>query len=325
MSLKVAQQTPTVTPWTVVGAGTSSFKLSLTASSKVNESLLIPCDGLASVIISTTKTGTVSSGVLTLEASDDYAATWVTAVGLQLIGTGNQTQISTISFTTNTVVLIPVAGYTHIRARLTTIQGGVGSTLVKGRASFSPFNYVTNQMNGIQELMTTTGNPGNDGQGASAMVGANGSPFNLSVANFLIAGAAAAAGGNWQAQRTPAVFKSAQVLASASGNSAVWTPTAGKKFRLMKFQITGTNLAATAATVITLNFQDATTDIGISYDVLLPAVANVVSGTTTISAWVDLGNGRISALADNVLNINISSAPAGAQGSYRIVAIGTEE
>ena len=131
-------------------------------------------------------------------------------------------------------------------------------------------------------------------------------------------------------QRTPAVFKTASVPATASGNTAVWTPAAGKKFRLMKFQISGTNLAATAVTTITISFVDGATGIAIgTYDVLLPAVATstaiLVGGSVRISEVYDLGNGYLSLAANNVLSANVSATVAGATGSFRYNVIGTEE
>ena len=131
-------------------------------------------------------------------------------------------------------------------------------------------------------------------------------------------------------QRTPATFHTATVTSGTSGNSAVWTPASGKTFRLMRFQITGVNLAATAATVVTLSFQDNATGITIgTYDVLLPAATtatDVLSGGFTFNTgWVDLGNGILSAAANNVLHLNVSAAPAGATGSYRVNVCGTEE
>ena len=110
---------------------------------------------------------------------------------------------------------------------------------------------------------------------------------NLGVDPYLFNGT------TWDRSRTPNKFFTAQVNASTTGNSAVWTPTSGKKFRLMRFQITAQGLAATATGVVTVTFQDATTQINTgAYDVDVPAVANVVSGTDNISgAWIDLGNG----------------------------------
>jgi len=132
--------------------------------------------------------------------------------------------------------------------------------------------------------------------------------------------------GNMAALRDPNIFKTASVPATTSGNTAVWTPTASKKFRLMRFQITATDVAATAATVITVSFQDATTGINIgTYDFFMPAIANVASGTQFVSNWVDLGNGYLSTAANNVLNANVSATVAGATGTFRYNVCGTEE
>lgn len=146
---------------------------------------------------------------------------------------------------------------------------------------------------------------------------------------IMLAGAGGS-GGPFYFQRTPNIFKTTQVAATTSGNSAVWTPTSGKKFRLMRFQIQGVNLVATAATVLTISFQDNTTGMTIgTYDVLLPASATatglLVGGVQFDSGWIDLGNGFISAAANNVLNLNIGATITGATGSFRVNCCGTEE
>jgi hypothetical protein len=134
-------------------------------------------------------------------------------------------------------------------------------------------------------------------------------------------------GTTWDRARTPSIFKTVSVAATVVGNSAVWTPAAGKKFRLMRFQVTGQGLAATATGVVTVSFQDAAVAIPQgTYDNDVPAVAGVVTGVNDISkGWVDLGNGILSSTANNVLNFNISAAGAGTVGTYRINVCGTEE
>ena len=124
-------------------------------------------------------------------------------------------------------------------------------------------------------------------------------------------------------QRTPAIFKSA--VATASGNTAVWTPTTGKKFRLMRFMIVLTDEAVRAvAGDITVKFQDATTDIGVSFPVYVPATAiGSPIGEAWTSGWIDLGNGILSAAANNVLNINLSAALTA--GTFGVLVAGTEE
>lgn len=164
-----------------------------------------------------------------------------------------------------------------------------------------------------------------DGSGLSEAMLTGGSQANpvLAVTPMLSQGAT----NTLVYQRTPTTFKTASVAATATGNSAAWTPAAGKKFRLMRFQITAQGLAATATGVVTVSFQDSASGITIgTYDVDVPAVAGVVSGVSNISCgWVDLGNGFLSAAANNVLNFNISAAGAGTVGTYRVNVCGTEE
>ena len=129
--------------------------------------------------------------------------------------------------------------------------------------------------------------------------------------------------GTLEPLRTPSIFKSA--VATASGNTAVWTPTTGKKFRLLRFMLVLTDEAAQAvAGDITVKFQDATTDIGISLPVYVPAAAiGSPIGEAWTSGWIDLGNGIVSAAANNVLNINLSAALTG--GTFGVLTAGTEE
>lgn len=121
-------------------------------------------------------------------------------------------------------------------------------------------------------------------------------------------------------QRTPNIFKTAQV--SLAGVTAVWTPTAGKKFRLMRYQIQLTdNAAPWNGGVITVTFFDAASSLNISYDFYIPASA--AAGNAFVSPWCDLGNGIISAAANNVLGANLSMALQ--NGNFRINVCGTEE
>ena len=137
-------------------------------------------------------------------------------------------------------------------------------------------------------------------------------------------------GANAQILRTPNTFKTVSVSATASGNTAVWAPAAGKKFRLMAFQITGTNIAATNATTITISFQDSVTQVTIgTYEILMPtAVGNTAAlfgGVSFNSGWISLGNGYLSSTINNVLNANVSATVTGATGTFRYNVAGTEE
>jgi len=98
--------------------------------------------------------------------------------------------------------------------------------------------------------------------------------------------------------RTPGTFKLG--TASAINTTALWTPTAGKRFRIMGYTVTLPNTATSAAgTTITLMDGAAnvfylcvigTTTGGLAYSVVLP------------------GNGYLSTTINNVLNINLTAA-----------------
>lgn len=127
-------------------------------------------------------------------------------------------------------------------------------------------------------------------------------------------------------QRTPTIFKTAS--ATASGNTAVWTPAAGKKFRLMRFKVQLTaNATLAAAAVLTVSFQDSATGLAFTHDFYVGQVA--LTAATALftpgedSGWIDLGNGFASALANNVLNVNLSATLT--SGNIRVIACGTEE
>jgi len=123
------------------------------------------------------------------------------------------------------------------------------------------------------------------------------------------------------AQRTPNVFKTA--VATALGDTAVWTPAAGKKFRLMRFLIQVTaNAALAAGGLLEILLRDATTATGLAHSYFVPGAAGTVFGEQG-GTWIDLGNGFLSAAANNVLNVNLSVALTA--GEVRVVACGTEE
>jgi hypothetical protein len=130
-----------------------------------------------------------------------------------------------------------------------------------------------------------------------------------------------------QAVIVPTTFKTAQ--AASSGDNALWTPAGGKKFRLQRFKVqVPANCTITARGVLTIKLRDGTTDLNLTHDVYLgqTAIAADTSpyGTPLLETpWIDLGEGILSAAANNVLNINLSAA-LGA-GNVRVTCCGTEE
>ena len=121
-------------------------------------------------------------------------------------------------------------------------------------------------------------------------------------------------GSTWDRVRVANIFHSA--VATAAGATAVWTPTAGKSFRLMGYTISVSGTLAAAGTQV-LQLLDAAAIIKRHN----ATVQSVITGDTQIGA--DLGNGQLSAAANNVLNINLGTAMA--TGSVAVNVWGTEE
>jgi hypothetical protein len=121
----------------------------------------------------------------------------------------------------------------------------------------------------------------------------------------------------------PTVFTTATT--AVSGNTAVWTPASGKKFRIMRYRIELSAFATATGGPLDIDVllrDGASTVIPIAHTVSTPATATNAFGSWS-TGWVDLGNGYLSTTANNVLNINPSVALA--QGKFRVQVAGTEE
>ncbi len=128
-------------------------------------------------------------------------------------------------------------------------------------------------------------------------------------------------GATWERIRTPNVFKTAQV--TEAGTTALWTPAAGKKFRLMGYMMlvssnTVTNFSGTNL-ILLLDNAAAT---GISFNPYFPNALVIASATQSVQA-TNIGNGYLSTAANNVLNVNLVAAITG--GSLTFNVWGTEE
>jgi hypothetical protein len=129
-----------------------------------------------------------------------------------------------------------------------------------------------------------------------------------------------------QAAAEPNVFKTAQ--ANAAADTALWTPASGKKFRLMRLIVmVPSNCTIAARGVETIKLRDGTTDLNVTFDVWLGQTAPVETAAGEIpnwtTGWIDLGNGILSAAANNVLNVNLGTVLA--SGNIRVTCCGTEE
>ncbi len=92
-------------------------------------------------------------------------------------------------------------------------------------------------------------------------------------------------GATWDRLRTPTVFK-VVALSAATAETTIWTPTTGKKFRLMGFVLT-------PGAASTLTFKDNTAGSTIF----------AARGTTDQAISLDLGNGILSGAINRVLTV----------------------
>lgn len=133
--------------------------------------------------------------------------------------------------------------------------------------------------------------------------------------------------GIWNGALQQNVLKLGDLIAksvdlTAAGSTAVWTPAAGKKFRLMAFEVNvGTDASLAAAGTQTIRLLDGATRI---WGVQLQMQAAVSTGVTAESHVVVLpGNGYLSSAANNVLNGNLNTVMN--TGSITFNVYGLEE
>lgn len=121
-------------------------------------------------------------------------------------------------------------------------------------------------------------------------------------------------GASWDRARGQNISKT--LSATATGDNTVWTPTSGKKFRLMGYTI---SVAGTLASLgpLTLQIKDGATVV---YNHIV-AVAATLAGDSQISA--SLGQGYLSTAANNTLRLNLGGTLL--TGAATINAWGTEE
>lgn len=132
--------------------------------------------------------------------------------------------------------------------------------------------------------------------------------------------------GAFETLRTATTFRTG-VLAATTGNATIWTPSAGKRFRLLGILgMTLTNVAAgvTAEIGVTLFDQGASTGIAWNFSVPAAAPAPTILGCVQIVPPFDLpGNGYLSSTIGNALVLNVSTVLSA--GTIRCAVAGTEE
>lgn len=248
--------------------------------------------------VSVQVTGQGGSSTVTFQGSND-GSTWV-SVPMIL-----STSVTTIVFSTTTVGLyVGPCSYRYFRLNVT----GIASGTTAGVAQFfaNPASITLSQVTADTELPAAATVADALTNPSAPQVAADGMAYN---------------GVSWDRLRTPTTFKT--VTATASGDTALWTPAAGKKFRLMRYIVHVTGGAAMASGGdLDIVLRDAASSLNLGHSLYVPASGGTALGGFS-SGWINLGNGPLSAAANNVLNVNLSAAITG--GKVRVTCCGTEE
>jgi hypothetical protein len=132
-------------------------------------------------------------------------------------------------------------------------------------------------------------------------------------------------GSQWVRRRTPNTFKTTSATSAASGgNTAIWTPTTGKKFRLMGYLIgIAGNSSFASAGNSNISLTDGAGGTTIATETFwVPSAAGTVLGGFYLPA-VNIENGYLSSAANNVLYVHLDTTFA--NGQVRVNVWGTEE
>lgn len=257
--------------------------------------------GFTSVIVHATGASNQSN----VQFSNDNT-NWVTVTGAAM---GLQGNLTTSIVTTWSPTVYPVLGR-YMRVQSASYSSG--TTVITAELSVAPPP--------VMPVASLSGN----GLAVGVGNGMNSASDNIGAAYTLLPSAAVGMrfnGSTFDRLRHPTTFKT--VTATASGSTALWTPTSGKKFRLMRYRVEVTN-SATAASPgdMDIIFKDASTSMAAAHSVSIPSSAAGGIGSWD-SGWIDLGNGILSAAANNVLNVDLSFALTA--GKVRVMCAGTEE
>ena len=127
----------------------------------------------------------------------------------------------------------------------------------------------------------------------------------------------------FEAARTPDTWKGATGV-NAAGSTAVWTPAAGKSFRLMgfTFAISG-NATQAAANPRNFSLVDGAGTTIWRANLFIPGAAGTTMGNDVLHTVTLPANGYLSAAPNTVLNVNLAVALTA--GTVSVHAWGTEE
>ena len=325
--------TPVLTAQGTLAEATAAW----TSATTVNTALQLNVGGYGSVIVTLNQGTTLTAGAVTYEVSDTTAFT--NAYPIQGVYTNSSITgpvlTTGLAANTNYSLTFNTAGWAAFRVRLSTIIAGTATVNVGIQASAASAN-VTGHVfldNSSVAVIATVKSAIAAAAPVDNIANVNFLPSATSVADPLyvaeaiyggaFSGTGSASQSGWTKRRAPTVFKTVQ--ATASGNTAVWTPGSGNKFRLLKLFVELTDNASLASGgVLTISFQDATTAMPIAFDVFVPTTAVTTTIGDGLEQQLDLGDfGIQSATANNALNVNLSAALV--TGNVRVIAMGSEE
>ena len=245
-----------------------------------------------------------SGGSLALEGSHD-STTWITFPIEYLSTSGGVGQSSSTivgSFITAGYTFHGPLTFRYLRLRATSTVTGTYNMQVALSSSAL-----------VKNIMSVTGSAS-----AATDVTSPGSAVDANALQVFYNGV------TWSRMRAATTFRSA--AATAVGNTALWTPAASKKFRRLGYRIeVSGNVTQTTGGDFTVSLYDgASNPTAFVHHFNVPttgASSGALGGYTT--GWIDTSNGLISALANNVLNINLSAALT--SGTIRVIVKGNEE
>jgi hypothetical protein len=111
---------------------------------------------------------------------------------------------------------------------------------------------------------------------------------------------------------------------TATGNTAVWTPTAGTRFNLLGWRIdVSGNASRAAGSSHQFQLRDGATTPIAGITVFIPGAAGTVMGNDVSSGWNLYGTPMRSTAVNNVLNLNNAAVLATGQASVLVVGFET--
>lgn len=287
---------------------------SITAAAQTVQHTLSGTESSVSLILY----GTFTSLQIAFEYTPDGGTNWgaclayYQGVSNSVSGQTSYAAISASAVASPAYTIAVPAGATHVRIRSLALTSGT----VNVKMTSDP---LTRPVTGLQQVSI-----GSNTGSAYSLV-APSSDAASAANNALVAVAdqhtyAGALINAWARARHPNVFKTAS--ATASGDTAVWVPTTGRKFNLLGGVITVPSGATSATQDVIITLRDNATSLGISTLVSLPSALNL-AGPYHVFPFNIGPVGVMSAAANNQLSLHLSAAMTGSP--VRVSVWGTEE